>query len=158
MVAFFKKKEIPKQITDNVITLKLVSKREHANDPTWLPSLVYDIIVNENKKVVGRCDLRFGMSDYMYYMGNIGYVIYYPYRGHRYATQATQLLFEIARPYMDEVIITCNPDNYASIKTAEYAGCEFVESVLVPDHHELLLQDEHVKLIYKKALKRKEDL
>ncbi len=156
MKGFFKNKRVVKTLTDGVITIKLVHKSDYHRDPVWLPTLVYDIVHNENKKIIGRCDLRIGMNAYMYYMGNIGYVIYYPYRGHRYATRATKLLFEIAKDYMDECIITCNPDNPASIKTCEYAGCQLVEKVLVPDDHELILQDEYIKLIYKKTLNRKE--
>ncbi len=146
------KRKLIKKISDDAITLKLVHRTKGAVSPTWLPSLVYDIIQNSDQKAVGRCDLRIGMNDYMYYMGNIGYVVYPPYRGNRYATRATLLLFEIAKEYMDTCIITCNPDNIASIRTCEYAGCDFIKEVEVPADHELIRQHEYVKRIYIKKL------
>jgi predicted acetyltransferase len=152
MQRFFTRKSLIKKISNEIITLKLVHKTKATIDPQWLPSLVYDIIRNEDKKAIGRCDLRIGMNDYMYYMGNIGYVIYPPYRGHRYATMATQLLFEIAKEFMSECIITCSPENIASIKTCEYSGCEFVEEIDVPKEHELIKQFEYVKRVYRKRL------
>ncbi len=151
-MAFLKKHKQINKISNDVITLKLVYKGKGLSNERWLPSFVYDIILNSDQKAVGRCDLRIGMTPYMYYMGNIGYVIYPPYRGQRLAMHATLLLFKIAKHYMDEVIITCNPDNQASIKTCEYAGCEFVEEVDVPFDHELIRQYEYRKRIYKKKL------
>lgn len=152
MISFLKKKTIAKKHTNGTITLKLVHKSKGTSDGKWLPSYVYDIICNEDRKVVGRCDLRIGMNDYMYYMGNIGYVIYLPYRGHHYAAMATMLLFDIAKPFMEECIITCNPDNIASLRTCELSGCEFVEEVMVPEDHELIQQGEYTKRIYKKRI------
>ncbi len=152
MPRLFKRVKYTKKISNEVITLKLVRKTKATSDPQWLPSLVYDIIRNVDKKAIGRCDLRIGMNDYMYFMGNIGYVIYPPYRGHRYATKATQLLFDIAKEFMNECIITCNPENVASIKTCEYSGCDFVEEVIVPKDHELIKQFEYVKRVYRKRL------
>ena len=152
MPRFFKKKHSVKTISDDVIKLKLVFRSKSNDNSKWLPSFVYDIIRLSDNKAVGRCDLRIGMNPYMYYMGNIGYVIYPPYRGNRYATRATMLLFKIAKQYMSECIVTCNPDNIASIKTCEYSGCEFIEEVEVPDDHELIRQYEYFKRIYKKTL------
>lgn len=147
-----RKRSIVKSHSNGSVTIKLVAKTKGIADGTWLPSYVYDIISNESKKVVGSCDLRIGMNEYMYYMGNIGYVIYPPYRGHHFAASATMLLFDIAKLFMEECIITCNPDNIASIRTCELAGCEFVKEVNVPLDHELIKQNEPVKLIYRKQV------
>lgn len=152
MLLFRKKKTIVKQHANKYITIKLAHKSKGAPDGKWLPSYVYDIISNADQKVVGRCDLRIGMNDYMYYMGNIGYVIYLPYRGHHFAAMATLLLFDIAKLFMEECIITCNPDNVASLRTCELSGCEFVEEVMVPEDHELIKQGEYTKRIYRKRV------
>jgi predicted acetyltransferase len=152
MLLFKKKKTIIQRHANESITLKLVHKGKGNKDGTWLPSLVYDIINNENKKAIGRCDLRIGMNDYMYYMGNIGYVIYPPYRGKHYAAEATILLFDIAKLFMEECIITCSPDNIASVRTCELSGCVFVEELIVPSDHELIRQNETIKRIYRKRL------
>lgn len=155
MLSLRKKRSIVNKHANAGVTIKLIHKTKGDPNGQWLPSYVYDIINNKNQKVVGRCDLRIGMNDYMYYMGNIGYVIYPPYRGQHFAALATLLLFDIAQLFMDECIITCNPDNIASIRTCELAGCEFVEEVMVPDDHELIKQGEYTKRIYKKEFIRK---
>ena len=88
----------------------------------WLPAYHFDIY-NKQGEEVGACDLRIGYNKNVYYGGNIGYHIDQNYRGHHYAGKACLLLFHLARKHkMDHLIITCNPDNYASRRTWEYAG------------------------------------
>lgn len=116
-------------------------------------SKVYDIIRKEDEKVVGRCDIRFGPVSELYYLGNIGYAIYPPYRGHRYAAKATELMFEVAkRSKVKELIITCNPDNIPSRRTCEILGCELKAIVDVPLNHPLIEQGDYQKCIYIKKL------
>ncbi|MDE7296327.1 MAG: GNAT family N-acetyltransferase, partial [Clostridia bacterium] len=83
--------------------------------------------------------------------GNIGYRINEPYRGHHYAGKACLLRFELAKKHnMDYLIITCNPDNFASIKTCEYVGCRFVETVELPQDNDMRVEDgETHKCIYR---------
>lgn len=100
---------------------------------------------------IGYCDLRLGMNDILYYAGNIGYRIYAPYRGHHYAKEATELLLYAAYHIygMDRVIITCSPDNIASVKTLEKIhGYHLLETVNVPEDHWLYKRGETVKNIY----------
>ena len=104
--------------SDGEIALELVVKTPGNKEKNWVASNIYDIRRLEDKKIVGRCDIRFGMNADLYYMGNIGYAIYPPYRGQHYAAKATLLMFDIARQNkMKEIIITCNPDNYSSRRT-----------------------------------------
>lgn len=139
--------------SDGEIALELVVKTSANKLKNWVASNIYDIRRLEDKKIVGRCDIRFGMNADLYYMGNIGYAIYPPYRGQHYAAKATLLMFEIARQNkMKEIIITCNPDNYGSIKTCERVGCVLKEIVDVPKDHELIEQEEFRKCIYVKML------
>jgi len=140
-------------ISNDVIKLVCAYKTRANEKKGWVASHVYDIVRLEDKKIVGRCDLRFGMNPDLYYSGNIGYAVYPPYRGQRYAAQAVELLFEVAKKAkMQEVIITCNPDNIASIRTCEIAGCTLKEIVDVPANHELIKQGDYQKCIYVKSL------
>ena len=139
-------------LQNETLYLKCIYKTKQSEEINWLPSFVYDMIRKSDHKVVGRCDLRIGMNDYMYYMGNIGYVVYPPYRGHRYAAMAVELMLEFAKGYMDEIIITCNPENIASNRTCEIAGCTLVETVDVPADHELVRQGDLRKNIYRRKL------
>lgn len=102
---------------------------------------------------MGACDLRIGHNDNLYYGGNIGYRIDEQYRGHHYAGKACLLLFELARMHeLGYVIITCNPDNYASRKTCEYAGGELLEIAQLPEGNDMRNRGETEKCIYKVVL------
>lgn len=116
----------------------------------WLPAYHFAICDKQGIEL-GGCDLRIGHNINTYYGGNIGYHIWEAYRGHHYAGKACLLLFELAKKHdMDHLIITCNPDNYASRKTCEYAGCRLVEIVTLPEDNDMRIQDgETEKCIYR---------
>lgn len=147
-----------KKITDGEIELHLCMSSKDSNPDGWGNTFQYDIMEVRTKRSVGRCDLRIGNSKTLYIGGNIGYTIYIPYRGHRYAAKACQLLFEVARNAgMTELIITCNPDNIASYRTCEICGCKLKEIVDVPLDHELYLQGDRQKCIFVKDLYETQD-
>ena len=138
---------------DGEIRLKLVAKHKDSNPDGWGQSFVYDILLLETGRVVGRCDLRIGNSETLDLAGHIGYTVYVPYRGHHYAAKACKLLFGIARHMgMKDLLITCNTDNLASYRTCELAGCTFVTTKPVPVTHELYFQGDRVKAIFHKKL------
>jgi RimJ/RimL family protein N-acetyltransferase len=89
---------------------------------SYVPSVLYGIELHGQR--IGDCDLRLGMNEELYYAGNIGYNIQKEYRGHGYAYEACRILFRLARTkyHMEELIITCSPDNLASKKTLREAG------------------------------------
>lgn len=140
-------------LKDDEIQLRLQKTVEGNAEKEWLPAyhfFVCDKFGNE----MGVCDLRIGHNTKTYYGGNIGYRIYERFRGHHYAGKACLLLFELAKKHkMDYLIITCNPDNYASRKTCEYAACDLVEIVELPEDNDMRIEDgETHKCIYKKDL------
>ena len=113
-------------------------------------TVVYTIHLKDSCHKIGEIDLRLTMNEYMYYYGHVGYHIIEKYRGHHYGAEACTILKMIAKKYfdMEELIITCNKDNYASIKTIERAGGHFLECVEVPKTHELYYLGEKEKLVY----------
>lgn len=144
-------------LNDGEIKLKFVAKHNDSNPNGWGLSYIYDIIEIKKNRIVGRCDIRVGEGDTIELAGHIGYTIYKPYRGHRYATKATLLLFKQAQILgMKELIITCNSDNLASFKTCQFAGCEFVGLRTVPVDHELYLQGDREKAIFIKKIESKD--
>lgn len=115
-------------------------------------SVWYDIYTNNPRRKVGQIDLRLTMNENMFYYGHVGYHIQERYRGNHYALKACKLLFIIAKEtfLMDELILTCNPDNYASRKTIIKAGAKYEGIVKVPFDHELNYRDgETQKCIYR---------
>lgn len=72
------------------------------------------------------------------------------HRGHHYAGKACLLLFELARKHnLEYVVITCNPGNYASRKTCEYAGGEFLWITELPENNDMRDKGETEKCIFK---------
>lgn len=147
---FFKKSPT---LDDGEIHLKYVSKYKDNDPEGWGLSYVYDVIVNESNRIVGRCDLRIGNSNTLDLAGHVGYTIYVPYRGHHYAAKACLLMFKQAEFLkMKKLIITCNTDNIASYRTCVHAGCEYIETVIVPRNHVLYAQGDREKAIFVKHL------
>ena len=116
---------------------------------SYVPSVLYSIELHGQR--IGDCDLRLGMNEELYYAGNIGYKIQKEYRGHGYAYEACRILFRLARTkyHMEELIITCSPDNLASKKTLQKLGGQLLETVEVPPDHWLYQRGETVKNIYR---------
>ena len=135
------------------IQLKL--ERTAPGDPArgWVPAYHF-LICDLEGTPMGRCDLRIGHNENLYYGGNIGYRIEEPYRGRHYAGKACKLLFELARRHgMEYVIITCNPENLPSRKTCEYVGGELLEIAEVPEDNDMRARDgETHKCIFKITL------
>lgn len=119
----------------------------------WLPAYHFAICDKIGVKM-GGCDLRIGHNENVYYGGNIGYRVERPYRGHHYAGKACLLLFDLARRHgMEYLIITCNPDNWASRKTCEYVGGVLLEVVELPEDNGMRVEDgELAKCIYRVEL------
>lgn len=131
------------------IKLKLVKTANADPDREWLPAYYFKICGLDGTEY-GDCDLRIGHNHNTYYGGNIGYSIEKPFRGHHYAGKACFLLFELAKQHqMDYIIITCNPDNFASQKTCEYAGGSLLEVVDLPEDNDMYLEGERQKCIYR---------
>ena len=116
-----------------------------------IPTVYYEIYIHDSNIKVGSIDLRLSIEDDMYYYGNVGYNIIQQYRGNNYAYYACLVLFEIARDEfdMEELIITCSPDNIASYKTLRKLDGELVELIKVPPNHQLYAKGETSKYIFK---------
>lgn len=114
------------------------------------PSVFYNIVIHGTNKLVGRCDLRVGMNWELYYAGNIGYFVNVRNRGNAYAYHACKILFSIAKNEynMNEIIITCSPDNIASYKTCLNLNGTLLETAIVPESHWLAQRGENIKYIF----------
>lgn len=83
---------------------------------------------------IGECNLRVGHNDKIYLGGNIGYQIDENFRGHHYAAKACELLFALAREHeLGYLIITCEPNNIASLRTCERLGGTLLEIADIPE-------------------------
>lgn len=131
--------------------IKLVLEKtvEGNKEKSWVPAYHFIICHREGMKL-GSCDLRIGHNEKLYYGGNIGYRIEEKYRGHHYATKACLLLFKLAKMHnLKYVIITCNPDNFASRRTCEHAGGILLEIADLPEDNDMRKYGETQACIYR---------
>jgi len=126
------------ELKNEGIYLSLYRKADEDIKKGYVPAYYFKIKRCVDDVELGQCDLRIGYNENTRYGGNIGYEIFVPFRGNHYASKACKLLFKLAKKHkMDEVIITCSPDNIASRKTCEDCGAELIGIIDVPAWHEL---------------------
>ena len=134
--------------------LQLVLEKTSPADPLRgrVPAYHFAICGSGGKKM-GSCSLRIGHAETLYYAGHIGYEVEEPFRGRRLAARACRLLFPLAEKHrLGYVLITCDPANPASRRSAELAGCEFLETAPLPAWHDLAKQGFTEVCIYGKSL------
>lgn len=134
--------------TDEIF-LKLEKTVEADTEKGWVPAYHFKICLTDGTEA-GYCDLRIGYNQKLYFGGNIGYGIIEKYRGNHYAGKACLLLFEFARRHeMEYLYITCNPENYASRKTCEFAGGVLESVVDLPPDNDMYIDGERQKCVYR---------
>lgn len=125
-------------LKDQEIYLSLYKTADENKDKGYMPAYYFKIIRCSDDTIVGECDLRVGHNDNIKIGGNIGYEIYEPFRGNHYASKACKLLFILAKKHkMDEVIITCSPENIGSRKTCEYSGAKLMGIIDIPSWNDM---------------------
>ncbi len=115
----------------------------------YLPTYVWDVYQEDN--LVGSINLRIGYNENIYYGGNIGYEIVESYRCQGFAKEAVKMILPVAKKHsIDELYISCNPENIASQKVINsLPNCIFIEKASLPPHNDGYLKGERKKLIYK---------
>lgn len=91
-------------------------------------------ILNEAGDPMGHISVRVGDNQHVRFAaGHLGYEIKEPYRGHHFAGKACLALAPWIFSFMDNVLITADPDNDASIRTMIWIGAQFLDEVDVPE-------------------------
>ena len=144
-----------KFLRNDEIILRLRKTAPADSEKGYVPAYYFDICLAHTGKCIGACDLRIGHTQNVYYGGNIGYSIQEEHRGHHYAGKACLLLFELARLHnMDDLYITCSPENTASRKTCEYVGGTLETIADLPPDNEMYQKGDRKKCIYKVTLEK----
>lgn len=115
--------------------IELILEKTTDADPVknFVPAYHFNICDKQGSEM-GKCSLRVGYNENLYYGGHIGYGVDEAYRGHHYAAKACRLLFGLARKHdMKYIYITCRPDNLPSRKTCESLGGELIEIAQLPE-------------------------
>lgn len=141
----------PGTLIDDDLQLVLVKTVPGNTDVGRVPEYTFRMTPTGQNERMGTISLRVGQSPLILcYAGHIGYGVEPDYRGHHYAARACKLLLPLARRHdLNPIWITCNPDNFASRRTCELAGAQFVEIVDVPEDLEMYQKGDVQKCRYR---------
>jgi len=114
----------PKKMVDDDLTLKLEETCPYNPEKGYVPDYKFAMVHTYTRSPMGKIMLRVGLTSKLQtFGGHIGYEVDEPYRGHHYATRSCRLLFPLIQELgIQPVVITCAPDNIASVKTIESLG------------------------------------
>ncbi len=146
---------VPRRIHGEEISLRLALRLQPDRELQRVLSFVYRVVRESDGVSVGQVTLRVSdeMTEALYYLGEVGYTIFEPYRGNRYAYKGCLLLKQAALKLgIGKLSITCNPDNHPSRRTCELLGARYLDTVEVPSWHELYDVGDRQKRIYEWTL------
>ena len=139
--------EAPRYLFYGAAILRFSHVGAGAPERGLVPYYHYRIFVGELD--AGHINLRVGDTQHVRLCaGHIGYGISESFRGHGYAYQACRALAPLVRAISPEVIITTDPDNYASVRTIERLGAVFLDEMAVPEDDPHFAQGSRVKRRY----------
>jgi len=118
----------PGEMRDTDLELILRETSPYIPEKGFVPAYNFSMVNITSKEIMGNIDLRVGLTEKLkVYGGHIGYEVYEPYRGHRYAGRSCRLLFPFLRELeINPVVITCDPGNLPSKKTIESLGAVLI--------------------------------
>ena len=135
--------------TNGAIDLRLSGEDVFNEECGIQDGYVFYIYKHHGLHKMGYVSLRLGESPSLYYLGHIGYRIDEPYRGNGFAAQACRLLTPVMRrENLLSVVITTDPDNWASRRTCEKIGCVLESVVPVPEEFRIMCSGSPAKCRY----------
>lgn len=124
----------PETLSSGDVTLEFV--KVVAGEPLRevVPYYHFRILIADGTEV-GHINFRVGDTGHVRNSaGHVGFGILETFRGHRFAYQACRAIAPFVGSIYETVIMTCDPDNQASIRTIERLGAKFIDVVPVPPH------------------------
>ena len=106
------------------------SKKETVREGL-VPSTTYMAITTDEERLIGMIDIRHYLNDYLLkHGGHIGYSVRKSERQKGYATELLELALKECRSLeLSKVLITCDKDNTASVKTIIKNGASLENEV-----------------------------
>jgi tagatose 1,6-diphosphate aldolase len=114
----------PALLIDAELELELEETCPNKPEKGYVPEYKFALVNSNTQAIMGRISLRVGLTKTLNtFGGHIGYEDDKLYRGNKYAARSCRLLFPLIRRLgIKPVVITCYPDNIASVKTIESLG------------------------------------
>jgi tagatose 1,6-diphosphate aldolase len=137
-------------LSDGEIDIVLYEKDPGDFTKGFVPAYKFNILLHKTGEKIGHINLRLKDTEKVVkYIGHIGYGIEESFRGKRTASKACNLIKKVAKDFgMERLVITCNPDNYASRRTCEIIGAKLIEIVDIPETSDAFSPDEQKKCRY----------
>jgi tagatose 1,6-diphosphate aldolase len=144
----------PGPLIDRELIANVVARNPADLLKGWVPSYDVELRVDGVLEKIGKINFRAGNTRALeLYGGHFAYSVAPPWRGRHYAERGVRLLFPLAKRHGLSIIwITCNPDNWASRRTCERLGAQFVEIVPLPPDNDMYLDGEREKCRYRLIL------
>ena len=128
----------PGRLVDRDLELVLIERMPAQPSRLFVPSYEFEMRKVGEGNGVGLIRLRIGTENQVRYAGHIGYEVDPPHRGQHFAARSTLLILPLARAHrLPEVWLTVDPSNTASRKTCHWLGAEFIETVEIPQEHNM---------------------
>jgi len=137
----------PGELVDGDLELVLEERLATDSNRGYLPAYRFAMRKLGSEGKAGEIGLRIGEPPP--HLGHIWYRVSPEYRGHHLAARACRLLVPLARRHgLNPVRITCREENWASRRSAELAGAEFVGMVDTPEGYRDWLGPVRSKCVY----------
>jgi predicted acetyltransferase len=135
-------------LTHGNVALRLDAAYDAKNSPWGVPAWRFHIM--EGATRVGTISLRAGTGHRITHLaGQVGFVIEEAFRGRSLAVEAVRALLPLAKAQgLQPLWFTTTPENNASRRTLKKIGCEFVETVDIPEDYPSYTAGERTKLRY----------
>jgi len=127
------------ELRDGELALSCVERQPERPDIGYVPAYLFEMRVDGVR--AGEISLRIGMTDSLYYGGQIGYNVEPAFRGRGFAGRGCKLLLPLIRRHgFRSVLITNDPANAASRRVCEKIGARMVRVAELPEGHDLYKQ------------------
>lgn len=137
-------------MSDGEIDVIIKERKNGDSEKGRAPEYKFKILLHNSNIEIGHINLRLGhFEKVVNYIGHIGYNINEEYRGNKYSAKACNIIREVIKDNsLNKVIITCNPDNFASRRICESLGAKLIEIIDIPTSSEAYSKVEPQKCRY----------
>jgi len=143
----------PGKLMDGDLELILINKTTAPPAPKRSPCYVFEMRQSSDGTKVETIRLRIDSTAALRLPGPLGFDVKPKFRGHRYAARSCRLSLGSAHG-LSSVWIICDPKNAASIRSCEWAGGRYVETVRIPKNHEMYTKNDRFLRRYRIDLRK----